>query len=137
MASALQACTQTLPTKESRRSCGTSQTRPRYAPLLVPMTYDDTPRTPLVFGTPSKQGRRTHDQWVAEEAQRLAWKREQAARRLAKATDGRSKHEDYVAADKPERPKTCTEPGCDRPHKARGLCATHYKRWRRGTGKDN
>jgi hypothetical protein len=25
----------------------------------------------------------------------------------------------------------CGVPGCDRPHKARGYCATHYARWRR------
>jgi len=30
--------------------------------------------------------------------------------------------------------KTCTEPGCDRPHFGRGLCQNHYKqRQRRGT----
>ena len=26
---------------------------------------------------------------------------------------------------------SCGISGCDRPHKARGLCATHYARWRR------
>jgi hypothetical protein len=25
--------------------------------------------------------------------------------------------------------KTCTVPGCDRPHQAKGLCHTHYMRW--------
>jgi hypothetical protein len=28
--------------------------------------------------------------------------------------------------------KTCEVPGCHQPHIARGLCSTHYARWRRG-----
>lgn len=28
---------------------------------------------------------------------------------------------------------TCTVKGCDRPHKAHGLCASHYKQHRRGS----
>lgn len=27
--------------------------------------------------------------------------------------------------------KTCSYPGCDRPHEARGWCHTHYARWKR------
>ncbi|MBN2494383.1 MAG: hypothetical protein JXR96_07335 [Deltaproteobacteria bacterium] len=33
-------------------------------------------------------------------------------------------------ADTDEQSKTCTEPGCDRPVRARGLCALHYQRVR-------
>ena len=29
------------------------------------------------------------------------------------------------------RRKVCSEPGCDRPLKARGMCSRHYSRWRR------
>ena len=31
------------------------------------------------------------------------------------------------------RPATCTEPGCDKPHRGRGLCSTHYIREYRKT----
>ena len=27
----------------------------------------------------------------------------------------------------------CSQPGCSRPHHARGLCRVHYEKWRRGT----
>lgn len=27
-------------------------------------------------------------------------------------------------------PAVCSEPGCNRPVEARGLCARHYNRWR-------
>ena len=32
----------------------------------------------------------------------------------------------------PTIPRTCTFYGCDRPHRAKGLCATHYYQQRRG-----
>lgn len=31
----------------------------------------------------------------------------------------------------PPDPQACTVVGCHRPRKARGLCSTHYRRWRR------
>jgi len=33
----------------------------------------------------------------------------------------------------PATGRICRIEGCDRPHKARGLCGRHYARWRRGT----
>ena len=32
-------------------------------------------------------------------------------------------------------PATCVVPGCDRPHRARGLCNTHYMSWSRDRAK--
>jgi len=32
-------------------------------------------------------------------------------------------------------PSTCVVPGCDRPHRARGLCNTHYMSWSRDRAK--
>lgn len=29
--------------------------------------------------------------------------------------------------------RTCELPGCDRPHKAHGMCVRHYRQWQRGT----
>lgn len=31
----------------------------------------------------------------------------------------------------PETQRTCSEPGCTRPHYARGLCASDYQKWRK------
>jgi len=34
-----------------------------------------------------------------------------------------------------EVPLTCVVPGCERPHRSRGLCNTHYMRWSRDRAK--
>lgn len=58
------------------------------------------------------------------------------ARGLCTAHYQRLLHKGDVLADIPLRSRasarTCSAPGCERPHQAKGLCASHYYRVRKG-----
>ena len=90
----------------------------------------------MTFSRPSDEASMSHEAWVAREAQRLKWRREKAAQRRKARHDGFF-DEETVEPPRPTSPKLCSVEGCDRSHKARGLCEAHYKASRRGAGKAN
>lgn len=78
----------------------------------------------------------THEEWVAAESQRMAWRREKFAQRRKKRNDG-FYDDQTVLIEPPPKPTVCKVHDCDRKHKALGLCDTHYKQRRRSLGNIN
>ena len=85
----------------------------------------DRPDQPLTF-----------EASIAQEAKRMRARREKASQRR-KARHAGFWDDETIEAPQPPGPRVCSVEGCDRRHKARGLCETHYKRRRRRSGKAN
>ena len=83
------------------------------------------------FAKPERS--QTHEEWVAQESERMKWRREKFAQQRKASQDGFYDEETVI----PARPTVCISEGCDRAVKARGLCERDYKRKRRAVGKPN
>jgi hypothetical protein len=87
------------------------------------------------FGAPSKRQMLTHEEWVAQEAERYRWRREQAAARRERRVVYYDEETNLIEA--PAKSTGCAIEDCDRKVKARGLCERDYKRERRRSGRTN
>jgi len=85
------------------------------------------------FSRPSGDLSLTHEQRIARDTEWLRWKMEKAVQRREASQDGFHDEETVLI----QRPTVCTDKGCDRETRVKGLCERDCKRRRRARGKTN
>ena len=87
------------------------------------------------FGAPNKRRTLSHEEWIAQEAERMKWRREkEAARREVRVV---FYDEETTIVNAPPKSAECSVDYCQTKPKAKGFCPKHYKAARRQSGKTN